>query len=90
MSETTTIMALVRESQDCGEELADDVARTVASWWHSGQESAFYAFSSSGHFDRDDLLGELSRTIGSDYRSADDDGRLSLDMLGTYFVGRWS
>jgi hypothetical protein len=86
MTSDDTAMALVRESSECGEELDLDVARTVAGWWHDGQFSDFYKFSSSGWFDRDELQRELSRTIEKCYRSTDDDGRLQLDMLGTFFL----
>lgn len=88
MNSDETARELVRDAHEMGEEMDTDVARTVASWWHGGQGSAFYAFSSSGHYDRDDLLRELSRTIEQSYRSTDDDGRLQLDMLGTYFLNR--
>ena len=34
-------------------------ARRIAGDWHGGQASALYAFCSSGHFDRDNLVGEI-------------------------------
>lgn len=71
-----------------GEEVATDCARAIAGQWHDGQGSAFYAFASSGHYDRAALLVELSDTIASDYRGADEDSKLMLDMLGTYLVNR--
>ena len=85
---SSRIDQIVRETQERGDELETDVARTVASYWHGGQFTAFYKFVSSGHYDRDALLRELSETIAQCYGSADADGRLELDMLGTYFVNR--
>jgi hypothetical protein len=80
--------AAVREASDMGVEVDDDVARAIASAWHSGQSSAFYAFASSGHFDRDDLSRELSSTIGHAYWTASAADRLALDMFGTYCLNR--
>jgi hypothetical protein len=71
-----------------GQELSDHLARQVAGYWHDGQWTAFYAFASSGHYDRTGLLRELSDTIADCYATAADEDRLQLDMLGTYFVNR--
>jgi hypothetical protein len=80
--------AAVREASDLGVELDDDVARAVASSWHSGQSSAFYAFASSGHFAREDLLRELSDHIAQAYSYASAADQLALDMFGTYCLNR--
>lgn len=78
----------VRAASDAARELSDDEARAVASAWHDGQSSAFYAFASSGHFDRDALLRELSDTIHTSYTTAAPGECLQLDMLGTYLLTR--
>lgn len=78
----------VREASDMGTEIDDDVARAIASSWHGGQFSAFYAFASSGHFDADGLSSELSLNIAQSYGRASEANRLELDMLGTYIVNR--
>jgi hypothetical protein len=77
-----------RWAQEDGRELSDGEAATVASYWHNGQASAFYAFASSGHYDRDALLRELSDCIATSYAYATFADRLQLDMLGTYLLNR--
>lgn len=75
-------------AQTLGEEIQESTARTIASWWHDGQDSALYAFASSGHYDRTALLAELSDTIAISYTNCNDDDKLALDMLGTYLLNR--
>lgn len=85
---TPELNKIVLSTQDQGFDLDDDVAATVASYWHGGQGSAFYAFCSSGHYDRSALLRELSEVISASYDMADEDDRRQLDMLGTYLINR--
>lgn len=73
---------------EAGLEIEDDCARAIAGQWHDGQSSAFYAFASSGHYDRSALLAELSDTIADHYRSSSPDNRLELDAFGTYLINR--
>jgi hypothetical protein len=80
--------AAVREASDLGVEVDDNVARAIASAWHGGQGSAFYAFASSGHFDREALQHELSSNIAVLYRHASGAEQLAMDMLGTYLINR--
>lgn len=77
-----------RAAQNRDAEVSTDVARAIAGQWHDGQASAFYAFASSGHYDRDALLRELSDTIAQSYTAASTDDCLTLDMLGTYLINR--
>lgn len=69
-------------------EIDDHTARLIASQWHDGQASAFYAFSSSGYCDREDCLRELSRNVERSYSTASPADREALDYLGTYFIAR--
>jgi len=85
---TNQLNAVILDTQDQGFELDDAVAATVASYWHSGQNSAFYAFASSGHYDRAALLRELSDCIARCYVGASDEDKRQLDMLGTYLINR--
>jgi len=85
---TDQLNSAVRSAHDAGVEVSDGVAATIASYWHSGMSSAFYAFASSGHYDRDALLRELSDTINMAYDGSGASDRLQLDMLGTYFLNR--
>lgn len=82
------VIAECRAAQEHGEELPDNVARTACSYWHDGQGSAFYAFASSGHYDRSALLAELSVAIATAYDTQSVNDNLPLDMLGTYFINR--
>lgn len=84
------LQAAVRLALIMERELSDDEARAVASAWHGGQASAFYSFASSGHYDRDALLRELSDTIQASYTTASSADRLALDMLVTYLINRQS
>ena len=38
-------------------------ARWIAGGWHSGQASALYAFTSSGHLDAESALAEAKRAM---------------------------
>lgn len=85
------IVSACHEAQQDGREVSDDVARAIAGQWHDGQATAFYSFASTGHYDRDALLAELSGTIADAYDApgrATADARLMLDMLGTYLINR--
>jgi hypothetical protein len=77
-------------AMNAGQEVSAPVARCIAGYWHGGQGSAFYSFASSGHYDRDALLRELSDNIAASYRDLDADDRVPLDMLGTYLINRQS
>ena len=87
---TPQLNSIVADTAAQGFELDDAVAQTVAAYWHGGQGSAFYAFASSGHYDRAALLRELSDVIAASYNlpNTGADGRLQLDMFGTYLVNR--
>jgi hypothetical protein len=87
LQENATVYAPAGDPRADGE-IATGAARAIAGLWHGGQGSAFYAFSSSGHYDRDALLAELSDVIAHSYNSAPADDRLMLDMLGTYLINR--
>lgn len=39
----------IKECLDSGKPLDSNAARIVAGWWHGGQWSGLYSFSSSGH-----------------------------------------
>jgi len=78
----------VSDAYNAGVEVTDEVARAIAAAWHGGQMSAFYSFSSAGHFDRTALLDELSENIGQSYGDADAADRLALNMFGTYLLNR--
>lgn len=82
------ILSACMASQRRAEEISEEVARAIAGQWHAGQGSAFYAFASSGHYDRSALLAELSEIIGRSYSGLSADDRLPLDMIGTYLIGR--
>jgi hypothetical protein len=41
--------AAIKEVMDSGKPLDSDAARIIAGWWHGGQSSGLYSFSSSGH-----------------------------------------
>lgn len=77
-------------AQKRGEEVSEDVARAIAGQWHYGQASPLYAFASSGHFDRDALLGSISALIQDHYDRSDAEDRLQLDMFATYVTNRES
>jgi len=84
------IFVACKSAQDRGVEVHEDVARAIAGQWHDGQASAFYSFASSGYYDRDALLRELSDTIADAYHRPDATvrERLMLDVLGTYLMNR--
>lgn len=88
MSDLDRIHAACVNAQNATREIDDDIARLICSQWHAGQHTAMYAFASSGHYDRAELLEELSDVIRTDYTAQGERARLSLDMLGTYFINR--
>lgn len=51
------------DTSDCTYASTALAARIIAGWWHGGQGSALYAFASTGHFDRDELLYELDKRV---------------------------
>jgi hypothetical protein len=64
--------------------IPDDAARMIASQYHGGQTSAFYALASSGAINLERLRQEYIR-IYTDPHTAQDDRR-KLDHLGTYVL----
>lgn len=78
----------VQQAANAGVEVDDDTARAIASAWHGGQGSAFYSFASTGHYDRDALLSELSDVIHASYTLGSPADRLMLDHMGTYLINR--
>lgn len=69
---------------NAGAEITEEIARAICGQWHDGQTSAMYAFSSSGHYDREGLLVELSNCYNDPANIHD----LPLNMLGTYLLNR--
>jgi hypothetical protein len=86
----TAINVHVADAAERGVEISDGCVEAIAGLWHSGQGSPFYAFASSGHFDRAELLRELSDTIATSYALASPADRAQLDMMGTYLTNRQS
>ena len=82
MSEVTRVLA------EGTEEISDACARTIASWFHNGQASAGYAFTSTGAITTDDP-SDLWRELGGDtYADQRPWMRAALDCLGTYLTNR--
>lgn len=53
-------------ADDEGRLIDEDTARRIASLLHTGQASAYYAFASSGHIDRERLAHEIQYDLNSD------------------------
>ena len=88
MTDEEAVLAECRSAQAEGREVSDACARTIASWWHSGQASLGYRFVSTGAITTpcDDLLHDLLEP--GDYAEMDADDRLCADMLATYCLNR--
>lgn len=73
-----------------GREITDGCARTIASWYASGNETKGYAFVSTGAIKESGTAVWRSLTdMGrgpSAYDRATPADKLALDMLGTYLV----
>jgi hypothetical protein len=82
------VVASCKLAQSRMEEVHENVARAICGYWHNGQGSAFYAFSSAGYYNREALLLELSACISDGYDLGESADRLALDMLGTYLINR--
>lgn len=80
----------VRAAQSEGREISDACARVIASWWHGGQASAGYSFTSTGAITTDDP-SDLWRELGGTDRDGQPEWmRDALDCLGTYLVRRFN
>lgn len=68
------------------EEINDQAARIIASWWQSpGRVGHVLAGLASGApVDSEELSDDISRTIRDHYRDASAEDKLALDMLGTW------
>lgn len=71
------------EAKEGQGEITDACARVIASWWHNGQASLGYAFTSTGAIpdDPSDLWREL---CAADYQRMAPQDKRAADALGTY------
>ncbi len=63
-------------------EISDAAARVIASWWHSGQGSAFYSFASTGAIDKSRLIVEWQQA--HNHTDVSDFDQLALDYFSAY------
>jgi hypothetical protein len=84
MDDLTACVIACEAAQSEGHEISDGCARTIAALWRetlAGEE-----FVSTGIIKSDTLW----REFGSTWAYEDEDGKLCLDMLGTYLANRES
>lgn len=86
MDDHTAVMVHVHARHETGEEISDECARVIASWWYEGM-GAGYAFVSTGAITTTPT--DLWRRLCADsYDSMSADDKLCADMLGTYLLNR--
>lgn len=86
--ERAVVTEVIRVRAEGTDEISDGCARVIASWFHGGQASAGYAFTSTGAItteDPSDLWRELG---GREYADQRPWMRAVLDCLGTYLLNR--
>jgi hypothetical protein len=72
MSEESAMVELaINDYYDGNAHVDKVIARIIAGWWHDGQGSAMYAFSSSGTI-TENLVSEIHRDMRESAYSADD------------------
>src|SRR5437763_798257 len=76
-----------REIQDAifeERQISETAARIIAGWWHSGPQSAFYRFASTGAIDRSALTDDFVLAYGGQLLG--DFDRLALDWFSGYML----
>lgn len=83
---TYEVYAEVRTAYSQGREISDATAQAIASWWHWAGCPNTTWLSTMGQVTDDMSLSDF--VTPEEYRAANEQDQLCLDMLGTYIIDR--